>query len=180
MRHAALLGTLAGMNQQRVILNAEIDHSVIHGTLTAADGQHRAFHGWLELSTALEALLLAHRPACPEPNGLSRGFRSDLEVNQMNGRPNHEAGQRRRTEPCPATNKHRNEDTSPAFPRHGRANARRARRRARVASQSKRRLWVLVRVWDGGVLGSFDAEASAREEMAGVDDDEVVVLSIGI
>jgi hypothetical protein len=57
MRHAAPLGTLAGMNQQRVILNAEIDHSVIRGTLTAADGEHRAFHGWLELSTALEALL---------------------------------------------------------------------------------------------------------------------------
>jgi hypothetical protein len=98
----------------------------------------------------------------------------------MNDRPNHDAGQRRRTEPCPPTNKQRNEDTCPAFLRHGRANARRARRRARVASQSKRRRWVLVRVWDGSVLGSFDAEASAREAMAGVDDDEVVVLYVGI
>jgi hypothetical protein len=98
----------------------------------------------------------------------------------MNDRPNRDAAQRRRTERCPATNKQRNEDTCPAFPRLGRANARRARRRARVASQTKRGRWVLVRVWDGGVLGSFDAEASAREAMAAVDDDEVVVLCIGI
>ena len=44
------------MNRQRVILDAAIDRSVIRGTLTAA-GEQREFHGWLELNTALEAML---------------------------------------------------------------------------------------------------------------------------
>jgi hypothetical protein len=34
-------------------------------------------------------------------------------------------------------------------------------------------------VWDGAVLASFDDETSAREAMAGVDDDELVVLYVG-
>jgi hypothetical protein len=43
--------------KRRVILDAAIDHSVIRGTLTAPTGQRRDFHGWLELSTALETIL---------------------------------------------------------------------------------------------------------------------------
>ena len=43
--------------KRRVILDAEIDQSVIRGTLTAATGDQRDFHGWLELNTALEAIL---------------------------------------------------------------------------------------------------------------------------
>ena len=42
---------------QRVILDASIDGSVIRGTLTASSGERREFHGWLELNTALEAML---------------------------------------------------------------------------------------------------------------------------
>jgi hypothetical protein len=42
---------------RRVILDAAIDHSVIRGTLTAPTGERRDFHGWLELSTALEMIL---------------------------------------------------------------------------------------------------------------------------
>ena len=42
---------------QRVILDAAIERSVIRGTLTASSGERREFHGWLELSTALEAML---------------------------------------------------------------------------------------------------------------------------
>ena len=43
--------------EQRVILDAAIDGSVIRGTLTAPSGERRGFHGWLELNTALEATL---------------------------------------------------------------------------------------------------------------------------
>jgi hypothetical protein len=42
---------------RRVILDAAINRSVIHGTLTAPSGDRRDFHGWLELNTALEAIL---------------------------------------------------------------------------------------------------------------------------
>jgi len=42
---------------RQVILEAAIDGSVIRGTLTAASGKQRDFHGWLELNTALEAIL---------------------------------------------------------------------------------------------------------------------------
>ncbi len=42
---------------QRVILDAAIEDGVIRGTLTAPSGARRDFHGWLELNTALEAIL---------------------------------------------------------------------------------------------------------------------------
>jgi hypothetical protein len=42
---------------RRLILDAVIDNSVIRGSLTRADGDRRDFHGWLELNTALVALL---------------------------------------------------------------------------------------------------------------------------
>jgi hypothetical protein len=45
------------MRRQRVILDGAIDRSVIRGTLTAPTGERREFHGWLELNTALEAML---------------------------------------------------------------------------------------------------------------------------
>jgi hypothetical protein len=45
------------MTEQRVILDAAIERSVIRGTVTAATGERRDFHGWLELNTALEAIL---------------------------------------------------------------------------------------------------------------------------
>jgi len=45
------------MNTQRVILDVAIERSVIRGTLTAAAGERREFHGWLELNTALEAMI---------------------------------------------------------------------------------------------------------------------------
>ena len=56
--------------KQRLILDAAIDRSVIHGTLTAPSGDRRDFHGWLELNTALEATLdpaLLGRPARTPP-----------------------------------------------------------------------------------------------------------------
>ncbi len=54
---------------QRLILDAAIDRSVIHGTLTAPYGDRRDFHGWLELNTALEATLdrRADRALCENP-----------------------------------------------------------------------------------------------------------------
>ena len=61
MRHAPGRATLAAMTKQHVILEAAIDRSVIRGTLTASSGERREFHGWLELSTALEAMLGAGR-----------------------------------------------------------------------------------------------------------------------
>jgi hypothetical protein len=42
---------------QQVILDAAIERSVIRGTLTAPTRERREFHGWLELNTALEAIL---------------------------------------------------------------------------------------------------------------------------
>jgi len=43
---------------QQVIVEAAIEGSVIRGTLTAPTGEQRDFHGWLELNTALEAILI--------------------------------------------------------------------------------------------------------------------------
>ena len=57
MRHPPGRATLAAMTKQHVILEAAIERSVIRGTLTASSGERREFHGWLELSAALEAML---------------------------------------------------------------------------------------------------------------------------
>jgi hypothetical protein len=57
MRVPPAAATLSGVTKQRVILDAAIERSVIRGTLTAATGERREFHGWLELNTALEAIL---------------------------------------------------------------------------------------------------------------------------
>lgn len=51
--------------KQRLIVDAAIDGSVIRGTLTAASGDRRDFHGWLELSTALEAALNTREARAP-------------------------------------------------------------------------------------------------------------------
>ena len=42
---------------QRLTIDAAIDSAVIRGTLTTPGGSRRDFHGWLELNTALEAML---------------------------------------------------------------------------------------------------------------------------
>ena len=59
MRRAPCSARLTNMeiSVRRVILDAAIDRSVIRGTLTAPSGERRDFHGWLELSTALETIL---------------------------------------------------------------------------------------------------------------------------
>jgi len=54
---ARLVAMKTATPKQRLILDAAIDRSVIHGTLTAPSGDRRDFHGWLELNTALEAAL---------------------------------------------------------------------------------------------------------------------------
>jgi hypothetical protein len=64
MRRTAVLATLDGMpspTYRQLILEAAIDGSVIRGTLTAPTGEQRGFHGWLELSTALEVILTSGR-----------------------------------------------------------------------------------------------------------------------
>jgi hypothetical protein len=43
--------------EQRVILDAAIERSVIRGTLTTPTGERRELPGWLELNTALQAIL---------------------------------------------------------------------------------------------------------------------------
>jgi hypothetical protein len=53
---------------QRLILDAAIDGSVIHGTLTTPFGDRRDFHGWLELNTALEATLDPRAERAPSDN----------------------------------------------------------------------------------------------------------------
>jgi hypothetical protein len=72
MRHTPGRAILAAMKitprKQCVTLDAAIDRSVIHGTLTAASGARRDFHGWLELNTALEAILDARADRAPYDN----------------------------------------------------------------------------------------------------------------
>ena len=43
---------------QRLTLDASIDGAVIRGVVSGPSGQRRDFHGWIELSTAIEALLM--------------------------------------------------------------------------------------------------------------------------
>jgi hypothetical protein len=47
---------------RRVILDAAIERSVIRGTLTPPTGERLEFYGWLELNTALEAILGLREP----------------------------------------------------------------------------------------------------------------------
>jgi hypothetical protein len=72
VRHAPGRVRLAAMKiatpKQRLILDAAIDWSVIHGTLTGPSGDRRDFHGWLELNTALEATLDARADRAPGDN----------------------------------------------------------------------------------------------------------------
>jgi hypothetical protein len=61
MRDRFRSGDTGGMQStiptRRVILDAAIERSVIRGMLTGPRGDQREFHGWLELNTALEAIL---------------------------------------------------------------------------------------------------------------------------
>jgi hypothetical protein len=40
------------------VIEADVDESVIRGTLTEPSGARREFHGWLELTAAIESALL--------------------------------------------------------------------------------------------------------------------------
>ena len=71
--------------KQRVILDAAIDRSVIHGTLTAPSGGRRDFHGWLELNTALEATLDARAGRAP---GENPAVSAAVRANARDTRPN--------------------------------------------------------------------------------------------
>jgi hypothetical protein len=61
MRDRSRSGDTRGMHSttptRRVILDGAIERSVIRGTITGPAGERREFHGWLELNTALEAIL---------------------------------------------------------------------------------------------------------------------------
>jgi len=66
------------VDEQRVILDAALHRSVIRGTLTATSGERREFHGWLELHTALEAMLgggAVGSSVCDRLGGEHRGDR---------------------------------------------------------------------------------------------------------
>ena len=54
---------------RRLILDAAIDRSVIRGTLTGSAGHRHDFHGWLELNTALEAMLDTGADPAPNDSG---------------------------------------------------------------------------------------------------------------
>jgi hypothetical protein len=58
---------------RRLILDATLDRSVIQGTLTAATGDPRRFHGWIELTTAIEAMLAGAVPDPPANRGAQPG-----------------------------------------------------------------------------------------------------------
>jgi hypothetical protein len=57
MRPPPAAAKLSDVTRQRIIVDAAVERSVIRGALTAANGERREFHGWLELNTALEAIL---------------------------------------------------------------------------------------------------------------------------
>jgi hypothetical protein len=42
---------------KRVVIDADLEGSVIRGTLTEPSGAQREFHGWLALTAAIEAAL---------------------------------------------------------------------------------------------------------------------------
>ena len=52
------------MAASTLILEATIEASVIRGTVTVASGDRRAFYGWLEFNTAIEAALRETAPEC--------------------------------------------------------------------------------------------------------------------
>ena len=67
---------------RRVILDASIDRSVIRGAISAPTGGRRDFHGWLELSTALETILARranHERSSPATSGAMTHPRCDQE-----------------------------------------------------------------------------------------------------
>jgi hypothetical protein len=43
---------------QLVVIEADLDECVIRGVLTEPSGARREFHGWLELTAAIESALL--------------------------------------------------------------------------------------------------------------------------
>ena len=54
---AAMQFSTPKRRRRRLIIDAAIDRSVIRGALITPSGARRDFHGWLELNTALEAIL---------------------------------------------------------------------------------------------------------------------------
>lgn len=86
MRRRVGRATLGGMSSplyRQLILEAAIDGSAIRGTLTAANGERRSFHGWLELNTALEAALMTGADHAPTgcPTGRQDNQKSDPQTN---------------------------------------------------------------------------------------------------
>ena len=68
MRHKTGTARLTGMQPppyKQLTVEAVIDGSVIRGALTAPNGDHRDFHGWLEFHTALEAALMVGADHAP-------------------------------------------------------------------------------------------------------------------
>lgn len=54
---------MAHRSTRPLILEAAISGTSIAGTLTTPSGARREFHGWIELTTAIEALLAADDPS---------------------------------------------------------------------------------------------------------------------
>jgi len=52
-----------------LVLDAALDRSVIRGILTAATGERRESHGWLELNAALETSCARKTQDLPKPGG---------------------------------------------------------------------------------------------------------------
>lgn len=68
MRGAACAADTAPMESasaagKRVVIDADLEGSVIRGTLTEPSGAQREFHGWLALTAAIEAALLRDETA---------------------------------------------------------------------------------------------------------------------
>jgi hypothetical protein len=51
---------------RRLILDAVLHDASITGTLTGPSGLQREFHGWIELGTAIEALLGERSGSVPD------------------------------------------------------------------------------------------------------------------
>ena len=79
MRHLPAGAKLEPMKiattRQRVILDAAIDRSVVHGALTAPTRDRPDCYGWLEINSTLSAMLEMPEALCGWSNSVSR---SDL------------------------------------------------------------------------------------------------------
>jgi hypothetical protein len=162
------------MNNQRVILDGALERSVIRGTLTAATGERREFQGWLELDRGHILTLDAFRHQLSDDtntNSRTQPGETGLAVDQ----DRHSVqSQTARVPRCSRDSRRSGGRPSPSTT----ASSAGGLPWGSVPGKDDPGQWALIRVSDGATLARFDDELTARSAMAGLDDDEVVLLAV--